>query len=77
MSRRFGVLALGVLGVAILTGCPPTYPKCDSDEQCKSHNEVCVNGQCQECATDANCKGGFVCQGNKCTPKPECTTDQN
>src|SRR5215471_15226438 len=77
MSRRFGVLALGVLGLAVLTGCSPTYPKCDSDEQCKSHNEVCVNGQCQECATDANCKAGFVCQGNKCTPKPECTTDQN
>jgi peptidoglycan-associated lipoprotein len=77
MSRRFGVLWLGVLGVAVLTGCPPTYPKCDSDEQCKSHNEVCVNGQCQECATDANCKAGFVCQANKCTPKPECTNDQN
>ncbi len=76
MSRRLAVLALG-LGVAVLTGCPPTYPKCDSDEQCKSHNEVCVSGQCQECATDANCKAGFVCQANKCVPKPECTTDQN
>lgn len=76
MSRRLAVLALG-LGVAVLTGCPPTYPKCDSDEQCKSHNEVCVAGQCQECANDSNCKAGFVCQANKCTPKPECTTDQN
>jgi len=76
MSRRIAVLALG-LGVAVLTGCPPTYPKCDSDEQCKSHNEVCVGGQCQECANDANCKAGFVCQANKCVPKPECTTDQN
>ena len=77
MSRRISFLALGVLSLAVFTGCPPTYPKCDSDEQCKSHNEVCVGGQCQECATDQNCKAGFVCQANKCVPKPECTTDQN
>ena len=38
--------------------------------------EVCVQGTCQECATDANCKEGFSCQANKCAPKPpECTTD--
>jgi peptidoglycan-associated lipoprotein len=77
MFRRVAVVVAMGLSVAVLTGCPPTYPKCDSDEQCKSHNEVCVNGQCQECATDANCKAGFVCQANKCVPKPECTTDQN
>jgi peptidoglycan-associated lipoprotein len=77
MTRRISVLALGVLSLAVFTGCPSTYPKCDSDEQCKSHNEVCVGGQCQECATDQNCKAGFVCQANKCVPKPECTTDQN
>jgi peptidoglycan-associated lipoprotein len=77
MHRRIGFWALGALAIAVFTGCPPTYPKCDNDEQCKSHNEVCVNGQCQECATDQNCKAGFVCQGNKCAPKPECTTDQN
>ena len=77
MSRRISFLALGVLSLAVFTGCPPTYPKCDSDEQCKSHNEVCVAGQCQECAKDDNCKAGFVCQANKCVPKPECTTDQN
>ena len=72
---RFGMLALGVLGLAVLTGCPPTYPKCDSDEQCKSHNEVCVNGTCQECGKDADCKAGFICKANKCAPKPECQAD--
>lgn len=61
--------------LALLAGCPPTYPKCDNDEQCTEHNEVCVNGQCQECATNANCKAGFVCQANKCAPKPECVDD--
>lgn len=59
----------------LLTACPPTYPKCESDEHCKEKGEVCVQGQCQECATDANCKEGFVCDANKCVPKPECKDD--
>lgn len=61
--------------VALLTGCPPPYPKCNTDENCKEHNEVCVQGQCVECATDDNCKAGFVCQDSKCLPKPECAAD--
>ncbi len=59
----------------VLTGCPPTYPKCESDEHCQEKGEVCVQGQCQECATNANCKDGFVCDANRCVPKPECTND--
>lgn len=59
----------------VFSACPPTYPKCESDDHCKEHNEVCVQGQCQECATDKNCKEGFVCDANKCVPKPECTGD--
>ncbi len=59
-----------------LAGCPPTYPKCDKDEQCAEKGEVCVQGQCRECATDANCKAGFVCDANKCVPKPECSDKQ-
>jgi peptidoglycan-associated lipoprotein len=66
------VVAFAVL---LLTGCPPTYPKCDSDANCKEKGEVCVQGQCQECGTDANCKAGFVCEANKCVPKPECVDD--
>jgi peptidoglycan-associated lipoprotein len=70
------VLALSVVGAAvILAGCPPTYPNCKSDEHCKDHNEVCVEGQCKECAGDQNCKPGFLCQGNRCVPKPECAKD--
>ncbi len=68
-------LAVGAT-LAVLTGCPPTYPKCSNDEPCKDKGEVCVNGQCQECATDQNCKDGFVCQANKCVPKPECSETQ-
>jgi peptidoglycan-associated lipoprotein len=68
-------LAFAALAILALSGCPPTYPKCDSDAQCKDKNEVCVQGQCQECATDAQCKEGFVCDANRCVPKPECTDD--
>lgn len=71
-----GALYLGVMmAVLAVSGCAPTYPKCGSDKDCKEHNEVCVQGQCQECAGDANCKTGFICQAQKCVPKPECQND--
>ena len=69
-------LLLAPLVLAVFAGCPPTYPKCDNDAQCSEKGEVCVQGQCQECATDNNCKPGFVCDANKCVPKPECS-DKN
>lgn len=66
-------LGLGVaLSAALFAGCPPTYPKCSNDEQCSQNSEVCVQGQCQQCATDAHCQEGFVCQATRCVPKPEC-----
>ncbi len=68
MKFLFAAMALLALG-----GCPPTYPKCESDANCTEKGEVCVQGQCQECAIDANCKPGFVCDANKCVPKPECS----
>lgn len=62
-------------------GCPPPWPKCEKDSHCEKNdngevmNYVCVNGQCRECATDANCQEGFICRENACVPKPECTSD--
>ena len=58
------------LSALALTACPPAYPKCESDAQCTEHGEVCVQGACRECATDQNCKAGFVCEQNRCVPKP-------
>jgi peptidoglycan-associated lipoprotein len=66
--------AAAAMAVA-LSGCPPAYPKCENDSQCKEHGEYCVQGQCQQCAVDGNCPANFVCQANKCVPKPECTQD--
>jgi peptidoglycan-associated lipoprotein len=74
--RRISMMAGLSLAVAVLAGCPPTYPNCKSDEHCQEKGEVCFNGTCQECATDTHCKEGFTCQANKCVPKgPECTQD--
>lgn len=74
--RRISMVAGLALAMTIMTGCPKPYPNCENDEACKEHGEVCVQGTCQECATDANCKEGFTCQANKCVPKPpECTKD--
>jgi peptidoglycan-associated lipoprotein len=77
MTQRafFNVMACAA-AAALLTGCPPAYPKCDTDAQCKEHGEVCVQGQCKECATDNNCKAGFICDANTCVPKPECRDDK-
>jgi peptidoglycan-associated lipoprotein len=60
---------------AVMSACPPPYPKCENDAACKEHNEYCVAGQCQQCAVDSNCAANFVCQQNKCVPKPECDKD--
>src|SRR2546423_440106 len=60
----------------LVSACPPAYPKCDTDAQCKEHGEVCVQGECKECATDQNCKSGFVCDANRCVPRPECKDDK-
>lgn len=71
--RRFSlVVVVAAVGV-VMAGCPPTYPKCNNDENCKDKGEYCVAGQCQQCATNEHCKEGFICQANKCVPKPECT----
>lgn len=75
--RRISMWAGLVLALAVLPGCPPTYPNCKSDENCQERGEVCVQGTCQECATDANCKEGFRCEAGKCTPQAaQCTSDE-
>lgn len=73
MLRRC-LLASLFAGACSLVACTPTYPKCDKDEHCKAdgHNEVCVNGMCQECGKDGDCKAGFACKESKCAPKAEC-----
>jgi peptidoglycan-associated lipoprotein len=86
------LLALGAVGMlGLLTGCPPSYPNCDTTEDCVVDGQqagVCVNGTCQECGSDADCKAGFSCDtstpgANRCVPiagyctsKTDCPEDQ-
>ncbi len=79
MSRVLA-LALTVTAVAVLSGCPakPKTGECKSSADCaaqEGYGKVCVQGRCQECGADADCKEGFVCRENRCVPKPECSKD--
>ncbi len=78
--RRALTLAFTIAGVAVLAGCPakPKNGECKSSADCASQEgfgKVCVEGRCQECSTDADCRDGFVCRANKCAPKPQCQAD--
>lgn len=59
---------LALVCVAVFAGCPPKYPRCDGDKDCHE-KEFCVNGQCQQCRSDADCAGG-VCKGGRCEAAP-------
>jgi peptidoglycan-associated lipoprotein len=68
----FFALALFAIGAA---ACGPKYPKCNKDEQCADHKEVCVEGMCQQCRDNTNCAEGQQCKGGRCEAKPECSID--
>lgn len=78
--RSSSLFAFGLIAVGFaLQGCKPTYPKCDSDDNCSEKSEVCVNGQCQECRDDAACVtkhgAGHECVMGRCEVTPECRSD--
>jgi|MudIll2142460700_1097286.scaffolds.fasta_scaffold65776_2 peptidoglycan-associated lipoprotein len=77
--RRALLLVAPVLAIA-LAGCPskPKDGECKTSADCEAQEgfgKVCVDGRCQECAVDTDCKAGFACRQNKCVPKPECSRD--
>ncbi len=77
--RRALLFAVPVLALA-LAGCPskPKDGTCKTSEDCadqEGFGKVCVEGRCQECGQDTDCKAGFVCRANKCVPRPECEKD--
>lgn len=78
--RRLLLLAAFAAALGSLTGCPakPKKGECKSSEDCRDQEgfgKVCVDGRCQECGKDADCREGFVCRTNKCVPKPQCQAD--
>lgn len=74
------LLALGLaLALMPALSCKTSYPRCKADTDCKSHDEVCVNGQCQECSTNAHCALKYPGQPHTCVDgrceKGDCSTD--
>jgi len=74
--RRMLFLAVPALAL-VLAGCPakPKNGECTKSEDCadqEGFGKVCVEGHCQECGQDTDCKAGFVCRGLRCVPRPEC-----
>lgn len=74
--------ALAFVAGAVMLGCGPTYPNCDTDEQCHE-GEFCVNGTCQDCRDDSHCPAGQRCSEGACDPIPgwcngdaDCPADQ-
>jgi peptidoglycan-associated lipoprotein len=75
MHRSF-LLAIPVLAL-FLSGCPakPKNGECKTSDDCSAQEgfgKTCVEGRCQECGLDTDCKAGFVCRATKCMPRPEC-----
>ena len=74
--HRSILLAVPVLAL-FLAGCPakPKDGECKTSEDCSAqegYGKTCVEGRCQECGQDTDCKAGFVCKSLKCVPRPEC-----
>jgi peptidoglycan-associated lipoprotein len=63
--------------LALMLGCGPKYPNCDTDEHCKEQNEFCVNGMCKQCRDDSQCNSADACGaclGNACGRRAGCCT---
>ncbi len=77
-SAQRALLMVLTLGAgSIFVGCGPTYPNCDTDEQCHE-GEFCVNGHCEDCRDDSQCPTGQMCESNDCVPIPGwCNSDRD
>jgi peptidoglycan-associated lipoprotein len=80
--RTLNFVTASVLGALLLAGCPvkPKTGECRTSADCAAaggQGSVCVEGRCQECGADADCKAGFVCRSWKCLPRPECAADDD
>ncbi|HHW96498.1 MAG TPA: OmpA family protein [Myxococcota bacterium] len=83
--RLFSVIAVAA-GAMMFSACGKKYPNCDTDKECASHGEYCVEGKCVQCRTNAHCSGDGPCAfcgaGNACqtpvgNPGDCCTSNEN
>jgi peptidoglycan-associated lipoprotein len=85
IKRVFAPLAASLLAMALLAGCGPKYPNCDTDQHCAEHGEVCVDGACKQCRDKSQCPaacdicgpaGSCVKESGCCTSDLDCATGQ-
>ncbi len=62
---------LGIGAVVAVAACHPQFPNCHEDSDCLEADNHglqvhCLNGQCQECRTDAECAIGKRCESMRC-----------
>ncbi len=55
------ILIVVALAALALAACGPTYPECDNDEHCASHNQHCLDNLCRDCRVDAHCNAVDPC----------------
>jgi peptidoglycan-associated lipoprotein len=70
MNHFARLFVAGLALAAIAVACGPKYPNCDKDEQCKDHNQYCVDKVCRDCATSDHCKAKGPCAF--CGPQYTC-----
>jgi peptidoglycan-associated lipoprotein len=83
LSRLSPLCLLTGLFALSLPGCkPPEYPNCKKDKHCKQDlGEKCVDGKCQNCTTDEDCKAkgpngeDFTCFEFRCTDPSQVPLD--
>lgn len=84
MVQKFGFLSL-LLVLMTAFACSPKYPKCDTDDHCKSNDKgvednklFCVNGLCQQCKQDVDCGDpSLECNAGACDAIPGYCTGVN
>lgn len=58
-------LLLASAGLVLSAASCGGQPACDEDGDCEG---ACVDGECVECRTDAQCADGLICGGGECLP---------
>ena len=72
-STRGALTIALLLGVATLfCGCPPKYPKCGKDEDCKQGEFCALGAACAydqgACTSSEQCGFDSYCEGGQCIP---------
>ena len=65
---RLDAVLLLVAG-AMVAGCKPDYPSCETDKDCHA-KEFCVANKCQQCRDTNDCPAGSACKAGKCESIP-------